>query len=126
MNWMSEPQPLVTHGRSHSGNAKVDKTKEGSQRLHEGCKALKAQWKKFLQEQQQTLKENEFKEYKKSLQRSPKFQMIEHLVKQSKKEKHSILVFVGACCPCFCLYVSLAVIPDHIPFQPKQFIPTLM
>lgn len=93
---MTSDQGLCADGRKKEDSEQKKRT---AQSLQLGCKALKDAWEKSLKDTEQKLPENDWKEYRKGFcmqQHTPKFQMIEHLVKKAMKEDASILIFVGA------------------------------
>lgn len=85
----------------YTGAPKTDKKEtrnQAAKALHEASKTLMASWAESLEEVKHNLPETDRKAYVETLklEKSPKFQMISHLVVQAFKEKESILVFTGA------------------------------
>lgn len=65
---------------------------------HVACKALHASWTELLEQRKGEMTESEMSAYEErlTLKKSPKFQMVTHLVKQAFADDASILVFSGA------------------------------
>jgi hypothetical protein len=76
----------------------MSKKEETAQRLHWASKVLQASWESHLEQKRGELSVAAALEYEDTLvlENSPKFRMIDHLVRQARREKQSILVFTGA------------------------------